>query len=97
MKSRFVRAALLSAFVLVTPLLTLAGGQPKIWPLSKEAAQDRTGITRSINQGKGAGMTLSQGVIRANAYREQTAEDRPATQAQTVTGNPKTGDPAFTK
>jgi hypothetical protein len=97
MKSRFVRVSLLSAVVLVTPLLTFAGGQPKIQPLSKVAAPDRTGITRSINQGKGAGMTVFQGVIRPNAYREQTAEDRPATQVQTVTGNPKLGDPAFTK
>jgi hypothetical protein len=97
MKSRFVRAALLSAFVLVTPLATFAGGQSKIWPVSKAEAQDRTGIKRSINQGKGAGMTRSEGVIRANAYREQTAADQPTTKAQTVAGNPKMGDPAFTK
>jgi hypothetical protein len=98
MKSRFVGLALLSVFVLVTPLLTFAGGQPaKMRWVSKEEAQDRTGITRSINQGKGAGMTLSQRVIRANAYREQTADDRSATTAQTVAVHPKAGDPAFTK
>jgi hypothetical protein len=97
MKSRFVRVSLLSAFALVTPLLTFAGGQPKIWPVSKVEAQDRTGITRSINQGKGAGLTRSEGVIRANAYREQTAADKPSTTAQTVAAHPKTGDPAFTK
>lgn len=97
MKSRFVRVSLLSAVVLVTPLLTFAGGQPKIHPVSKEEAQDRSGITKSINQGKGAGMTRSEGVIRANAYREQTAADRSATKAQTVAAHPKMGDPAFTK
>jgi hypothetical protein len=97
MKSQSVRLALLSAVVLVTPLLTFAGGQPKIWPVSKAEAQDRTGITRSVNQGKGAGMTRSEGVIRANAYREQTAADQSATKAQTVAAHPKTGDPAFTK
>jgi hypothetical protein len=98
MTSRFVRVALLSSFVLVTPLLTFAGGQPaKMRWVSKEEAQDRTGITRSLNQGKGAGMTLSSKVIRANAYREQTAADQPATTAQTVAAHPKAGDPAFTK
>jgi hypothetical protein len=97
MKSRFVRAASLSAVILVTPLLTFAGGQPKIRPVSREEAQDRTGITRSINQGKGAGITLSQGVIRANAYREQTAGDKSVTTVQTVPAHAKEGDPAFTK
>ena len=75
MKSRSIRVALLSAVVLASPLLTFAGGQPaKMRWVSKEEAQDRTGITRAVEQGKGAGLTLSQ-VIRANAYRSQTPEE----------------------
>jgi hypothetical protein len=98
MKSQFVRMALLSAVVLTSPLLTFAGGQPaKMHKYSKEDAQDRTGITRAIQQGKGSGMSLSDGTIRANAYREQTTEQRPVATVQPIAGHVKSGDPAFTK
>jgi hypothetical protein len=94
MKSQLVRVALLSAVVLASPLLTLAGGQPaKMHRYSKEDVQDRTGITRAIQQGKGTGMSLSDRTIRANAYREQT----PVAPAQTVAAHAKSGDTAFTK
>jgi hypothetical protein len=97
MKSQFVRVALLSAVVLTSPLLTFAGSESKIHKYSKEEAQDRTGITRTLNQGKGSGMSLSQGSIRANAYREQTAEQKPVATVQRIPGQVKSGDPAFTK
>jgi hypothetical protein len=97
MKSQFVRMALLSAVVLTSPLLTFAGSQPKMHQYSKEEAQDRTGITRAIQQGKGTGMSLSDGTIRANAYREQTTEQRPVATVQRVPGQVKSSDPAFTK
>jgi hypothetical protein len=97
MKSQFVRMALLTAVVLTSPLLTFAGGQPKIHPYSKEEAQDRTGITRAIQQGKGTGMSLSDSTIRANAYREQTTGQRPVATVQHVPGQVKSGDTAFTK
>jgi hypothetical protein len=97
MKSQFVRVALLSAVVLTSPLLTFAGSQPKIHKTSKEEAQDRTGITRAIQQGKGSGMSLSDNTIRANAYREQTTEQRPVASVQRLPGQVKSSDPAFTK
>src|ERR1700733_2249480 len=97
MKSQFVRMALLSAVVLTSPLLTFAGGQPKIHPYSKEDAQDRTGITRAVQQGKGTGMSRSDGAIQANAYREQTTEQRPVATVQPVAAQAKFSDPAFTK
>jgi hypothetical protein len=98
MKSRSFRSVLLSAVVLATPLLTFAGGQPaKIRWVSKEEAADRTGIMRSVNQGKGAGMTVSSRVIRANAYREETAQEKPSAAVQTVPAHPKQGDTAFSK
>lgn len=97
MKSRFVRVALLSAVVLASPLLTFAGNQPKIHKYSKEEAQDRTGITRAVQQGKGTGMSRSEGTIRANAYREQTTGATSATTSRLATGQVKLSDPAFTK
>jgi hypothetical protein len=96
MKSRFVRVALLSAVVLTSPLLTFAGSQPKIHKYSKEEAQDRTGITRAIQQGKGTGMSLSDSTIQANAYREQTTEQKPVAPVQRI-AQVRTGDTAFTK
>jgi len=98
MKSQFVRMALLSAVVLASPLLTFAGGQPaKVHKYTKEDAQDRTGITRAIQQGKGTGMSLSDSTIRANAYREQTTGQQPVATFQPVPGQVKSGDTAFTK
>ncbi len=94
MKSQFVRVALLSAVVLTSPLLMFAGGQPaKMHKYTKEDAQDRTGVTRAIQQGKGGGMSLSDRTIRANAYREQS----PVPAVHRVPGQVKPGDPAFTK
>jgi hypothetical protein len=97
MKSQFVRVALLTAVVLTSPLLTFAGSQAKIHPYSKTEAQDRTGITRAVQQGKGTGISLSDGAIRANAYREQTTEQRPAATVQPLAPQAKLSDPAFTK
>jgi hypothetical protein len=97
MKSQFVRVALLSAVVLTSPLLTFAGGQPaKEHNYNKENTQGRT-IGRALQQGKGGGMSLSNGTIRANAYREQTTEQSPVATVQPVPGQVKSGDTAFTK
>lgn len=92
MRSRSIKVALASAFMLTSPLLTFAGGQPaKVRMLSKSEMQDRTGITQAVQQGKGTGMTRNQ-VIRANAYRSQTAEESPARR-----DGPNWGDTAFRK
>jgi hypothetical protein len=74
MKSpRSLRFAVSAGFVLLSPVLTFAGGQPaKVRTLSKDEMQDRTGIARAAQPGKGSGLSLSQPVIRASAYRSQT-------------------------
>ena len=91
MNTRSIRMTLLTAVVLTTPVLTFAGGQPaKGLVAYKQVTQDRTGIARAVQQGKGSGNSQSQAVIRANAYRAETVADRqpvrtqPATQADTA-------------
>jgi hypothetical protein len=57
MKSRSFRVAALAAFILTSPLLIFAAGQPKLHMLSKSEMQDLSGATRAVQQGKGTGMT----------------------------------------
>jgi hypothetical protein len=97
MKSRSIRVALLSAFVLVSPLPTFAGGQHLVRMPRKGEIQDRADMTPAVQQGKGGGMSRSQVVLRANAYRLQTEEDRPALRNQSSTAGPNRGDTAFRK
>ena len=73
-KSGSIRVALFSAVMLASPALTFAGGQPnKVHPVSKTEMQDRTGISQTVNQGKGAGLSRRQAVSRANTSPSQTA------------------------
>jgi hypothetical protein len=98
MKPQIMKLALVSTFVLASPLLTFAGGQPaKMRPYSKEEMQDPTGITRAVQQGKGSGMTRSEVQIRANAYRSQTAEGSAATVQQSTAAHSNWNDSAFHK
>jgi hypothetical protein len=94
MKSRFSRMAVLTALVLTSPLLSLAGGQPNVRTVSKSEMQDRTGITRAVQQGKGSGMTRNQRV-QANAYRLQTPADSATAKSSAARTN--WSDPAFHK
>jgi hypothetical protein len=73
MKSRSVKVAVLSAFVLTSPLLVFAAGQPKVRPLGRSEVQQPDGVTRAVQQGKGAGMTRNRVAIPANSNRLQTA------------------------
>ena len=57
MKSGSIRVVLLAAVVLASPVLTFAGSQSKVYAVSKAEVQDRTGISRNVNQGKGAGIS----------------------------------------
>jgi hypothetical protein len=67
MKSRSIRVALLSAFVLTSP--TFAAGQPKLRVPSKVETQDPAGSTRAVQQGKGAGMSRNRAAVPSpNAY-----------------------------
>ena len=97
MKSRSIKIALLSAFALKTALLTFAAGQPaKVRTLSKAEMQDRTGVTRAVQQGKGGGIFYNQVALRGNAYRSRTtAEDSRAIRNESGTTHQKWGDPAF--
>jgi hypothetical protein len=55
-----VRIALF-AVALAIPALTFAGGQPNmVRSVGKTAVPDRTGVSRTVNQGKGAGITRKQ-------------------------------------
>lgn len=83
MKSGSIRVAVFAAIVLASPALTFAGGQPNhVRMLTKAEMQDRTGMTRAINQGKGTGLSLRRNVSRTSS--------KPAKR-------PATGDSAFTK
>lgn len=98
MQCQSIRMSLLSAVVLACPLLALAGGQPaKMRAYSKEELQDRTVITRAVQQGKGAGTSLSQAVIHANAYRSQTAEENSIAGDPPPAAHTNPGDSAFRK
>jgi hypothetical protein len=97
MKSQTMKLALVSVFALASPLLTFAGGQPKVRWVSKEEAQDRSGITRAVQQGKGSGMTRSDVAIRANAYRSQTPEESGTAVQQPRAAHSSWNDSAFHK
>ena len=96
MKSRSTRVAWLSAFMLGSPLLTFAASPRPIHVPTKDEIQDRTRITRAVQQGKGGGMSRNEVVLRANAYRLQTAEESQAIRDKPGDAPPKS-DSAFRK
>lgn len=58
MKPQFMKVAVLSALVLTSPLLSLAGSQPaQRRAPSRSEMQNRPDVTRAVQQGKGSGMT----------------------------------------
>jgi hypothetical protein len=73
MKSRCTKVAVLSAFVLTSPLLIFAAGQPKLPVTSRSEMQNRAGATRAVQQGKGSGMTRNHATIPAVTGRSQAA------------------------
>ncbi len=98
MKSRSIRVALLSAFVLASALLTFAGSQPPIYRTpSKSEMQSQTGLARAVQQGKGGGSFHHQVMRRVNASRLKTAPDGAVPNATPATVHPNSGDAAFRK
>ena len=96
MKLQSVKMVLLTASILASPVLTFAGGQPNhVYTPQKNEAQDRAGIAQSVNQGKGAGITRSDVVLRGNAYRSETAQDSQALRANS--SGPNWNDSGFHK
>jgi len=106
--TRFIRVATLPALVVASSWLTFAagqtaaggqtatGGQPaKIQTRSRDGIDDRIGVTRAVQQGKGGGMTRN--TVPANAYRAQTAEDSAALKDESGTSRSNHGDIAFRK
>lgn len=72
MKTGSIRVALFAAIALASPVLTYAGGQPnKVRTVSKAEMQDRTGISRNVNQGKGAGISRKQVFTPGNTQTAQ--------------------------
>jgi hypothetical protein len=57
MKSKSIRAAVVSAFVFVSPVLTFAASQPKVRMAGKSETQNAGDVTRAVQQGKGSGLT----------------------------------------
>jgi len=85
MKPQSIRLALLTAIAPPSPRLAFAGGQPNIVrTVSKAEMQDRTGISRSVNQGKGAGTSRKQ-VAGNSASQNCTARERVRYCVQQVT------------
>jgi len=103
MKFRTIKMTLLSAVALAGSLLAFTGGQPaKVSTPPKQDTQDSTGIPRALQQGKGTGMSLSEKVISANAYREQTPAESAvardsASRDQGGAPQPRWSDTAFRK
>ena len=98
MKLRSIRMMMLSTFALASASLTFAGDQPgKMHMLSKSQMQDRTGMTRAVQYGKGTGMTRSQVVLRWNAYRSETAEDSAALKDNSSAARPNRSDSVLRK
>ena len=98
MKSRSIKMVLLSAFALMSPLLTFAGDQPgQMHRYSKSEIENRDGVTRAVQQGKGAGVSRNQLVLRGNAYRSETSEENPALLNDSDVVGPNWGDSAFRK
>jgi hypothetical protein len=95
MKSAPIRVILLSALLMAGPLLTFAGDRAV--PPSGKDVRDRAEIGRALQQGKGAGMSLSRVVIRANANRVQTSEEKSVVKDQPVFPRSNLTDTAFHK
>jgi hypothetical protein len=97
MKSQTVKMLLLAASILASPVLTFAGGQPnRVYTPGKNESQDRAGVGRNLNQGKGAGLTRNDVVLRGNAYRSETAQDSQALK-QSSSAAPNWNDLGFHK
>lgn len=97
MKLRSIRTAVLSTLVLASPSLTVAASQSTGMHVpSQSEMQNRDGVTRAVQQGKGGGMTRNQGV-RANAYRSQTAGENPTVRDASGGVGSKRSDTAFRK
>jgi hypothetical protein len=98
MKFQSFRVAVLTASILVSPMLSFAGSQPKLRPEPTQSEkQDRTGITRAVQQGKGTGMTRNDVYLNANANRLQTPEDSQGLRDQSGLAHPNWTDAAFRK
>jgi hypothetical protein len=69
-----MKSVLFAAVLLASPALTFAGGQPnRMHAVSKTEVQDRTGISPTVNQGKGAGLSRKQIVAPANTAPRRNA------------------------
>jgi hypothetical protein len=97
MKSRSIRAAVLSALFLTSPALTLAAGQPKLHMLNKSQMQDLSGATPAVKQGKGAGLSRNFEVSSANDFHLAAANQLQAPGDESVDARLSRTDSAFRK
>jgi hypothetical protein len=94
MKSRLKVA--MFALVLTSPVLSFAASQRLIRVPSKEEVQDRSGMTRAVQYGKGTGVTRNQ-ELGANAFREQTPAESQVVKQQPKPEYSNLGDRALRK
>ncbi len=98
MKSKSIRVSTLSALVAASAAFTFAGSQSgQMRVPTKAEMQDRSGITRAVQQGKGTLITRNDRAFAASAYREQTTRDSAKLKDQVRTVPPSSGDPALRK
>lgn len=78
MKSRSIRVALFTGFVLASASLSFAGDQTRIYRAPSQSEINRDGVPQALPQGKGGWVTRNQKTLKGNAYRSQTAAQSPA-------------------
>jgi hypothetical protein len=76
--TRFARVALVSVVALASPLLSFAGHEDNLKMPDNGKTDNTQGVVRAVQQGKDTGMTRSDVVIRADAWRLEPAYEEPA-------------------
>ncbi len=93
-----MRTAVLFSLTLSSAAIAVAGGQPaKVRTLTQSEIQDRSGVTKAVQAGKGTGVTRDQVTFAGDAYRSQTAADTGKAKSNSGDPGPRNSDPAFHK
>jgi hypothetical protein len=97
MKLLSIRTAVLSACVLVSPVLSLAAQPARVGIVAKAQAPDPADVTKAVQFGKGTGMTRNDRTFNGNAYRSQTADENGKVRNNSVDRHPNYSEKAFRK
>jgi len=96
MKLRSIRIAMVATLALVCPLTIAASQSTGMHVPTKSEMQNRDGVSRAVQQGKGSGRTRNT-EVRANAYRSRTAGENPTVKDGSGVADSNRGDIAFRK